>query len=93
MLVNTGEQIRNPKINQVVFFQPWQDRRERRKKPYPVIINDGCYVDPIYQRLSNHWTWQRLTPTGRIRPEVEGGYGNFTKAEGYEITRKITVLK
>ena len=93
MLVNTGKQISSPKVNQVVFYQPWQGKTDNRKKPYPIIIKDGEYLDSQYGRLSNFWSWHRLTPTGRINPRVESGYGNFFIAEGYQVETKVTVLK
>ena len=92
MLINTGKEIRDPKVDQVVFFQPYQSERDKDKKPYPVIINSGYYLDPQYQRLSNHWEWNRLTSTGKIGKK-ENGYGNFFKAEGYKVTRKVVILK
>jgi len=91
MLINTNKEINNPKINQVVFFQPWKGKNDHRKKPYPVIINSGnLFVNNL---MSNFWYWQRITPSGRIRPEIEHGYGNFFIAEGYELQRKITIKK
>lgn len=91
MLVNTGKEIRKPKIGQVVFFQPWQGKNDNRKKAYPVIITDGQYMGT--HGVSNFWYWQRLTPSGRIKPEVEHGYGNFTEASGWELERKVIVVK
>jgi hypothetical protein len=73
-----------------VFYKPWQGKNDRRKKPYPVIIKSGAYLRNGL--LSNHWDWQRVTPTGRINPKVECGYGNFTIASGYEVIRKIVVI-
>ena len=91
MIINTGTEISSPKVNQVVFYQPWQGKTDRRKKAYPVIINSGdLFVDG---RVSNFWYWQRLTLTGRINPKVEHGYGNFFAAKGYKVERKVTVLK
>lgn len=91
MLTNTGEQVQDPKADQVVFFQPWQGKTDNRKKAYPVIIKEGCFLSG--GRVSNFWYWQRLTPTGRIKSEVEHGYGNFFVAEGYELQRKVVVFK
>lgn len=91
MITNTGEKIEDPRVNQVVFYKPWQGKTDKRKKAYPVIIKSGQYLSN--GRLSNFWDWQRITPTGRINPKVECGYGNFTKASGYEVIRKIVVTK
>jgi hypothetical protein len=91
MITNTGVKINEPKVNQVVFYQPWQGKNDRRKKAYPVIIIDGAY----YRNglLSNFWDWHRLSPTGRINPKRECGYGNFTEAEGVEVITKVKVKK
>ena len=103
MIIDTGERITAPEVNRVVFFKPWQGKKEMKKKAYPVIINYGQYLD------SNYWYWQRVSPTGKINKKVENGYGNFTIASGYittvnetsivcaegvtrEAKRKITVL-
>ena len=91
MLVNTGEQINDPELDQVVFFQPWMGWNDKRKKPYPVIINNGCFLSG--GAISNFWYWNRLTPTGRIKGEEEHGYGNFTRAEGYSVERKVVISK
>jgi hypothetical protein len=91
MITNTGIEVKEPRINQVVFYQPWQGKNDHRKKPYPVIIVGGCYLSNGL--LSNHWDWHRLSPTGRINPKKEYGYGNFTKAEGVEVVTKVKVAK
>jgi hypothetical protein len=82
MITNTKVEIKSPKINQVVFFKPWQGK-DAKKKAYPVIINDGQYMGQ--HGLSNFWDWQRLSPTGKINKKVENGYGNFTLANGFVI--------
>ena len=92
MLTNTGELIRDPKVGQVVFFQPWRGKNDKRKKAYPVIIVDGAFL--VDGRVSNYFSWKRLTPTGRIKHGCgEDGYGNFFVAEGYKVETKVTVLK
>ena len=91
MLVKKGTEIRNPQLNQVVFFQPWQGKTDSRKKAYPVIINKGDFL--VDGRVSNFWYWQRLTPTGRIKGKQEHGYGNFFEARGYLVERKVVVPK
>lgn len=89
MITNTGKMVKEPKVNEVVFYQPWQNKRDFQKKSYPVIIKSGNYLSNGL--LSNFWYWQRLTPTGRINPKVECGYGNFTEATGYDVVRKVIV--
>ena len=39
-----------------------------------VKIKSGCYRDPIYNRVSNWWTWNELLPDGLLGPD-ESGYG------------------
>lgn len=41
---------------------------------YPCVILSGCYLDPVYHRVSNFWHWRNLS-TGK----EESGYGNFYK--------------
>lgn len=92
MLVNTNVKISDPDRNQVVFFRPWCDIKQGETgKEYPVIINSGRYLSG--GRLSNYWTWCKVTPTGKISEKIESGYGNFYIAEGFEveIVRKITI--
>ena len=92
MLINTNIKIEKPEENQVVFFQPFRKKYKRVKKPYPVIITD-LFLSK--KKDINIYRWQRLTPTGIIRPKIEYGYGNFTIAKGYdvEIIRKIKIIK
>ena len=90
MITNTDIRINNPKVNEVVFYQPPRTFKRRDKKPYPVIIKEGCYLSN--GRLSNFWYWQRVTPSGRIKSGDEHGYGNFTKAEGWKIEIKVKVI-
>jgi hypothetical protein len=81
MITNTEKKIVEPGIG----------KNDGRKKAYPVIIDSGEFC--VGGRVSNFWYWQRLSPTGRINPKVEHGYGNFFLAEGYEVQRKIIVKK
>ncbi len=39
-----------------------------------VKIIDGCYLDPIYHRVSNWWTWREVLVDGTLGKE-ESGYG------------------
>lgn len=41
---------------------------------YAVKVLDGCYLDPIYNRVSNWWTWQRVNDDGTLGEPVSG-YG------------------
>jgi hypothetical protein len=107
MITNTKIIITSPKVNQVVFHKAFQGK-DAGKKAYSVIINDGQYRDGTFSRLSNFWSWQKVSSTGRINKKVENGYGNFTIANGFKIrivtetivadktttlvTRHITVL-
>lgn len=90
MLIDTNKQINSPKVNQVVFFHPARKMKYKPRKSYPVIINEGCFLSN--GRVSNFWEWQKLTPTGFIR-KTEHGYGRFTIASGYEVQRKVKLIK
>jgi hypothetical protein len=39
-----------------------------------VKVASGYYLDPIYHRVSNWWTWNEVLPDGSLGPE-ESGYG------------------
>ena len=41
---------------------------------YQVKVLDGCYLDPVYGRVSNWWTWQRINEDGSPG-EKASGYG------------------
>ena len=93
MITDTGLPNFNPKVNEVVYFRPWMTENDSKKKPYPVIINSGRFYKED-GTLSNFWHWQRVgRVTGRINPNIECGYGKFTKATGYTVERKVVVKK
>ena len=39
-----------------------------------VKIISGCYLDPVYGRVTNWWTWQPVAEDGSLGPN-ERGYG------------------
>jgi hypothetical protein len=39
-----------------------------------VKITSGYFLDPVYRRVSNHWTWRPVLRNGRLGRE-ESGYG------------------
>lgn len=41
---------------------------------YAVKVLSGCYLDPVYGRVSNWWTWQRINDDGTPGEEASG-YG------------------
>lgn len=41
---------------------------------YKVKIIDGCFLDPVYGRVSNVWTWRKVKPDGSLGRSVSG-YG------------------
>lgn len=41
----------------------------------PIKIVDGCFLDPVYQRLSNFWNWREVLPNGGLSEKKESGYG------------------
>ena len=39
-----------------------------------VKIKSGCFLDPVYGRVSNAWTWNEVKPNGKLGKD-EHGYG------------------
>lgn len=39
-----------------------------------IRVKSGCFLDPVYGRLSNWWTWNEVLPSGNLGPD-EQGYG------------------
>ncbi len=39
-----------------------------------VKIKSGQFLDPVYKRVSNFWTWNEVFPDGSLG-EDESGYG------------------
>lgn len=39
-----------------------------------VKIISGCFLDAVFGRVSNHWTWREVKKNGKLGPE-EYGYG------------------
>lgn len=46
----------------------------KHPKGYKVKVIDGCYLDAIYGRVSNWWTWKRVKSDGSLG-EAVSGYG------------------
>lgn len=90
MLINTGKRINQPKINEIVFYQPPRRLKCKDYKPYPVVIKKGCYFSN--GNLSNFWEWQRISLQGKLGKKGYG-YGNFTIAKGYEIEIKYKIKR
>ncbi len=40
----------------------------------PSLVTDGYYYDPIYNRLSNFWTWCPIQEDGTLG-KAKSGYG------------------
>ena len=58
---------------------------------YPIMITGGCFLDSVYGRLSNHWSWKRILPSGKLSAKEESGYGgrspHFEKIDKDEALR------
>ena len=39
-----------------------------------VKIKSGCFLDPVYGRVSNFWFWNEVLPDASLGPD-ECGYG------------------
>lgn len=50
-------------------------RKDGKGKGVPVKVIDGYYLDPVYGRVSNHWTWKRILPSGQMSRRSMSGYG------------------
>ena len=47
----------------------------RAIKNYQDVINrEGCFLDPVYGRVSNFWYWNEVRADGSLGPS-ECGYG------------------
>lgn len=46
----------------------------KHPKGYKVKVIEGCFLDPVYGRVSNVWTWKRVLPGGKLGKAVSG-YG------------------
>ena len=40
----------------------------------PVVVVSGTFLDPVYGRVSNWWTWKPVLDDGLLG-EAESGYG------------------
>lgn len=64
-------------------------------KGKPIKITHGYFLDPIYHRLSNHWTWRMVLPSGKLGKKGEGYGGNsevfkpITRQEAIGVAKKI----
>ena len=75
--------VASPAIGSVVNYH------KSKEEHYPVYITSGYYLDPIYQRLSNFWTWHKINDDGTLG-EIEKGYGLFSEINmGYDLEVKI----
>ena len=41
---------------------------------YKVKVTKGRFLDPVYGRVSNFWTWRRVLKDGKLG-KPESGYG------------------
>jgi hypothetical protein len=42
---------------------------------YLVEVTSGCYLDPVYHRVTNFWYWKRVNADDSLSTEEECGYG------------------
>lgn len=53
-------------------------QKDQAGRTRPIKVVSGCYLDPVYGRVSNFWTWREVLGKngGRIKlgPQ-ESGYG------------------
>lgn len=65
--------ISEPKRDSIMYIY-----KESSKELIPVLILDGCYLDPTYHRVSNWWSWQELDNELNLK-DKSSGYGGFFK--------------
>ena len=58
-----------------------------------VRLMSGEYLDSIYQRLSNHWTWRVVNKDGTLSDEVISGYGDRMKRVHVKESISIEVVE
>ena len=68
-------------------------------KGKPIKITHGQFLDPVYHRLSNYWTWRRVLSNGSLGI-MDAGYGGndevfkpVTKEEAIKLAKKLTGQK
>lgn len=61
--------VTEPEIGNKIYYIPNEKNNDVFE---PCIVKSGCYLDPIYHRVSNFWTWLNLTTN-----KEESGYGCF----------------
>jgi hypothetical protein len=65
------DRVISPSIGSVVNYH------KSKTEYYPVYIIEGFYLDPVYQRLSNHWKWRKINNDGTLG-DKEADYGLFS---------------
>ena len=82
--------INNPKIGTIVRHTGW-GKEKNKNYPCDVLITSGQLFSN--GRLSNFWSWKRITSTGKLS-KTEHGYGSFVKKiKKYKITTSIKIIK
>jgi hypothetical protein len=86
----TKAKIQSPLIGSVVKYMGGD--KDDKKYPCDVIIVNGTFLDPKYNRVSNWWTWKAINKDGSLS-EKYFGYGNFEKSDKeYEVTTLVKQL-
>ena len=55
---------------------------------HPCLITGGYYLDPVYNRVSNHFNWRRINRDGTLQKEESSGYGG-----DWPLVRDAVVIK
>jgi hypothetical protein len=53
-----------------------------------VYVESGCYLDPVYQRVSNHWTFRKVNKNGKLGKRFSE-YGQSLKELKYSLVVKV----
>lgn len=68
-------------------------------KGKPIKVLSGQFLDPMYKRLSNYWTWRRVLSNGSLGI-MGSGYGAndevfkpVTKQEAIKVAKRLLGLR
>jgi hypothetical protein len=56
-----------------------------------IYIESGCYTDPTYGRLSNHWHWRKVNEDGTLGRRGNGYGETNIRSIKFDIGIKIAL--
>lgn len=59
---------------------------------WPCLITGGYYLDPMFHRVSNHFSWQKIRESGYLDSEEFTGYGgDWPLIENAKIIPRVNI--